>query len=220
MRTILLLAISTLPPLTLSGQQAATATPAVSLKPGMLWGTVIKREEFKPLTGQQRWDLYWRQTFWTPGVYFRAAAIGALDQNKNIPSEWGQGWDAYSKRVANDFGRAALQDTFEAGGAALLHEDVRYIRCGCKGWLRRTGYAIGTNFVTLNRNGHWEPAYARLGSAVGAEYLANTWMPDGYRNWNTSLRDGALQFAFGGLFNILREFAPLKSAKTSKPDVP
>jgi hypothetical protein len=75
--------------------------------------------------------------------------------------------------------------------------------------------------VTLNQKGHWEPAYARLGASVGAEYLANTWMPDGYRNWNTSLRDGAMQFAFGGLFNIIREFVPMKgSKKSSKPDVP
>jgi hypothetical protein len=64
--------------------------------------------------------------------------------------------------------------------------------------------------VTLNKNGRWVPAYARLGAAVAAQYIGNTWMPQGYRNWNTSLRDGVGQFAFGGAFNLVREFIPLK----------
>lgn len=212
MRSLLLLFISTLPLSTIAAQEASAVSPLLgsTTKPGMFWGTVITRSQFSPLTGEQRWGLYWRQAYWTPGVYFRATGIAALDQNKNVPAEWGQGFSGYMKRVGNEFGRAALQDSLEAAGAAALQQDVRYVKCECKGVLKRTAYAIGANFVTLNKKGRWEPAYARLGATVGAEYIANAWMPPGYRNWNTSLRDAGLQFAFGSAFNIIREFVPMK----------
>jgi len=191
----------------------APAAPSVSdsaTKPSMLWGTVIARDQFKPLTGEQRWGLYWRQTYWTPGPYFAAFGIAAADQRNNQPYEWGQGFDAYMKRAGNQFARSAIQDSIEAAGAAALKQDVRYVKCRCTGVFKRTAYAIGVNFVTLNEKGNFVPAYARYAGAIAAPYIANTWMPAGYRNWNTSLRDGGLQLAFNSAFNVIREFIPMK----------
>jgi hypothetical protein len=191
----------------------APTTPAAdesATKPGMLWGTVITRGQFKPLTGKQRWELYWRQTFFSPGTYLAAMGIAASDQRNNDPYQWGQGGEAYAKRAANQFGRLALQNSIEAGGAALLKQDVRYVKCSCTGFFKRAGYAVAMNFVTLNREGKYRPAYAHYAGAVGAQYIANTWMPDGYRNWDTTLRDGGVQLAFSAGFNLLREFLPAK----------
>jgi hypothetical protein len=187
--------------------------PAVednSVKPGILWGTVITRDQFKPLTGAQRWRLYWRQTYWTPGIYFASFGIAASDQRHNEPYQWGQGFEAYMKRAGNQFARLAMQNSIEAAGAAALKQDVRYVKCGCKGVFKRSAYAIAMNFVTLNEQGKYRPAYAHYAGAIGAQYIANTWMPDGYRNWNTTLRDGGLQLAFNAGFNIVREFIPAR----------
>jgi len=183
---------------------------ATSERPGILWGTVITRDQFAPLTNRQRWDLYWRQAFWSPSIYVASLGIAAYGQRNNDPYQWGQGFDAYVKRAANEYGRLAIQDTIEAAGAAALKQDVRYVKCQCRGTLRRVAYAIGMNFVTLNEQGKYRPAYAHYAGAIGAQYIGNTWMPNGYRNWDTNLRDGGLQLAFNAGFNIVREFFPSK----------
>ena len=193
--------------------EAPTAGPLVAdagTRPGILWGTVITRDQFKPLSGAQRWGLYWRQTYWSPGIYFASFGIAASDQRHNEPYQWGQGFESYMKRAGNQFARLAMQDSIEAAGAAALKQDVRYVKCGCKGTLKRVAYAIGMEFVALNEQGKFRPAYARYAGAVGSQYIANTWMPDGYRNWNTTLRDGGLQLAFNAGFNLIREFVPGK----------
>jgi hypothetical protein len=162
------------------------------------------------MVGKQRWDFYWRQTYWRPGPYFAAFAIAAADQHQNDPFQWGQGFSAYIKRAANEFGRHAARQSIEAAAAAALGQDVRYVKCGCRGLMKRTAYAVGMNFATLNGDANYRPAYARFAGAVGGQYLANLWMPAGYRNWNTSLRDGGFQLAFNAAFNIVREFMPVK----------
>jgi hypothetical protein len=104
------------------GETCCVAPPG-----GTPTGIVRPPETYKPLTGQDRWNIYFREAFWSPGAFFPAAgpALGAhLD---NDPPEWGQGSAGYSRRVANRFGRFALQETYEAAGAALLQHEVRYI---------------------------------------------------------------------------------------------
>ena len=225
MRHLLILTIFTSLPVFLSAQtveadavprpvaRPAPVAPAVAsaaAKPGELRGTVITREHFKPLTGKQRWTLYWRQTYWSPGPYVSAFGIAGSDQYSNQPYEWGQGFDAYMKRAGDNLARQAMRGSIEAAGAAALKQDVRYVKCGCKGVLKRTVYAIGMNFATLNEKGAYRPAYARFAGALGAPFIADTWMPAGYRNWNSNLRDGGLNLAYTAAFNVIREFFPLK----------
>lgn len=45
---------------------------------------------YQPLTGKERWNLYVREAFWSPGVFFRAAgpALGAQLSNERPPWNW------------------------------------------------------------------------------------------------------------------------------------
>jgi hypothetical protein len=103
-----------------------------------------------------------------------------------------------------------VRTSLEAAGAAALGHDVRYIKCPCTGVFKRFSWAIGANFVTLNREGRWTPSYAKLGAAVGTQYIGDTWMPPGYRNWNTLLRDAGMQITYSSIFNVIKEFYPSK----------
>lgn len=148
------------------------------------------------------------QTYATPGVFLRAFGAAASDQSDNRPREWGQGAAPYFQRVGNRFARFTLQDTLEAGGSALLHHEVRYIRCSCTGFLPRFGHALAMNFVTLNDKGHWVPHVSRVGAAFAAEFIGNSWMPDDYRTRSEAFQGVAVQLGFGSLFNVVREFSP------------
>jgi len=108
---------------------------------------------YQPLTGKERWSLYLREAFWSPAVFMRAAGPALGAQRNNEPPAWGQGAEGYSKRLANRFGRFALQETYEAAGAAALGHEVRYIRSKRSGFLPRAAQALTSNFVTYDRNG-------------------------------------------------------------------
>jgi hypothetical protein len=166
------------------------------------------RASYAPLTGKERWNIYVRDGFWSPGVLFKAAGPALGGQLNNEPPEWGQGMEGYSKRFANRFGRNALQETYEAAGAALLQHEVRYIRSKRFGFLPRAAHALTANFVTYDRRGHRTPHISRVGAAFAAEFTGNLWMPAGYRDTSKAVRGVGIQLGVGSAFNLFREFAP------------
>jgi hypothetical protein len=166
------------------------------------------QSSFQTLTGKERWNLYLRDAFWSPGVFFRAAGPALGAQLNNEPAAWGQGMEGYSKRFANRFGRFALQETYEAAGAALLQHEVRYVRSKRSGFLPRAAHALTANFVTYDRNGRRTPHVARVGSVFAAEFTGSLWMPAGYRDASTAMRGVGVELGVSSAFNLVREFAP------------
>jgi hypothetical protein len=163
---------------------------------------------YEPLSGKERWDLYLRSAFWSPGVLLRAAGPALGAHLNNEPSAWGQGAEGYTKRLGNRFGRFALQETYEAAAAAALEHDVRYFRSKRSGFLPRAAHALAADFVTYNRNGRRTPHVARIGSVFAAEFTGRIWMPAGYRDAATALRGVGLGLGVSSAFNLIREFAP------------
>ncbi len=164
--------------------------------------------DYRPLTRDERWKLYVHDAFWSPGVFFRAAGPALGAQLNNEPAAWGQGMEGYSKRFANRFGRFALQDSYEAAGAALLQHEVRYLRSRSSGFLPRAAHALTANFVTYDRTGHRTPHVSRVGSVFAAEFTGALWMPDGYRDTSTAMRGVGMQLGVSSAFNLVKEFSP------------
>jgi hypothetical protein len=192
---------------------APAAKPASIVRPGMLWGAVIMRDEFQRLTGRDWWSVCWRQTWLRPGAFFGRAgpALGAHLNNK--PPEWGQSMEGYSKRLANLFARSAMRESVTAAGSAAPGYDVRDNKCDCNGLFPRFGHAIAWNFLALNRDGNAVLDVPGIGGAFGGEFIGRTWMPPGYKSVGDTFRGGAVQMGVSSLFNAIREFAPRKKAK-------
>lgn len=191
----------------------APQTPAPKTGEGARrsWGryfNTVEREGWRPLTGEERWRVYWRTTYASPGTFFRAAGPALGDHLNDRPDVWPQGMDGYSRRFANRFARFALQDSLSHASSAALGYEVRYVRCGCTGFARRFGHALLWNFLTLDRTGKTVLNAPRIGSAFAAEFIGNTWMPDGYRTTAEAFRGVGIQLGVGALFNTIREFAP------------
>ena len=168
----------------------------------------VEPRAYQPLTGKQRWNLYVREAFWSPGTFFRAAGPALGTHLNNKPPEWGQGTAGYSRRLANRFSRFALQETYEAAGAAVLQHEVRYLRGTRSGFLPRAAHALTANFVTYDKNGRRTPHISRVGSAFAAEFTGNLWMPAGYRDTSTAMRGVAMELGVGSASNLIREFSP------------
>lgn len=198
------------------GAMTASSTSAVDsrrvgdTRVGYMMGSTLPKEaEWKPLTNRERWGIYYRQTWANPGVLFRAFGSAAGDQAGNEPPQWGQGGDAYARRVGSRFATFAIQDTLQTAVAAGMQYDVRYLRCKCEGFFPRVGHAMMQSFVTKNRDGKWRPNIPNwVGGMGGTAIAVYGWYPDGARNHNEIWRQGATQLAFPMFFNTLIEFGP------------
>jgi hypothetical protein len=74
-----------------------------------LYGAYVPKDvPLTPMTLQNRLKLYERQTFTTPGIYLKSGFLGALDQGKGDPEDWGGGMEGYDRRVASSYGQSLI----------------------------------------------------------------------------------------------------------------
>jgi hypothetical protein len=113
----------------------------------------------------------------TAGVLFVAGA----KQAGNTP-KFGQGWDAYGKRVG-----VTAADGFTdimIGGAilpSLLHQDPRYFYQGSGTTGSRIRHAVLSPFISRNDNGSSGPNYSTLGGVLASSAIANRYYPKANR---------------------------------------
>lgn len=202
------------------GQQQLESSGTVVVDPGSqqkqqqlnvnwLYGAYVPKEApLRLLTAYQRYRLFMRQTFTTPGIYIKSDFLALLDQARGQPYQWGGGMQGYGRRVASEYGRTAIQNVFSTAGNFALRYEPRYDRCHCVGLGPRTKHALIRNFLTYNRTEtELRPQLALDGAALGAGMLSSTWQPHG-QMWHEGYEGVLTQAAFGMLSNWVGEFAP------------
>jgi hypothetical protein len=191
----------------LFGQTSGGAQPlAVNPVTGL---TSTSTSNYHPLTGKQRWKLYWKQNYFSVGAYFGPVFTAlALDQATNTPSEWGSGIEGFGKRLGSRTLTAMTQGTFQAAAAPLLDEDVRYIALGHGTFGRRFLHAVAFSFVTYNHKGHVTPNIANLTSYYAATAVSTTWVPINGSKTAYIFSNASEQIALSIPVNLLQEFWP------------
>jgi hypothetical protein len=196
-----------------SGQVSTIPLPPATnpqLNVNWLYGAYVPKDApLESLTDHQRFQLYLRQTFTTPGIYAKTAMFSIGDQINDNPAGWGDDFGGYLRRLGSRHGQFVVQNSFSALGNAALGLEPRYDRCRCSKWLPRTGHAILRNFVTYNSSEKaMRPQIAMYAGAFGGGVVAGTWKPqnrdlvaDGYHSMIT-------QAGFGIAANLIGEFAP------------
>ena len=170
--------------------------------------TVLPKElEWKPVTSEQRWQIYRDKTFANPGAYFRAFGAASGDQLNDRPVAWPQGLKGYSQRVGQRFVTFTMQDSVESGLSAAAGYEPRYVRCKCTGAGARLGHAFKMNFLTLDKEGKKVFDWPKFAGAYGAGIVSTTWVKE-YKWTAQGLQAGNSQIYFGVLFNVIREFGP------------
>jgi hypothetical protein len=209
-----------------TGDKDATSTSAESqqeLKVNWLYGAYVDKDvPLHPLSNHQRFQLFLRQSFLTPGVYVKTAFFSLSDQAKNNPEEWGDGFGGYAKRTASRYGQFVAQNALSGAGNALLGYEPRYDRCRCTGFWPRTRHAVVRNFVTYNRTEkELRPQFGMYAGAFGGGVISATWQPDNPSLLTRGYQGVVTQAIFGVCANWLGEFAPdikrvLKGKKAQK----
>jgi hypothetical protein len=134
----------------------------------------------EPLTPKMKFDLALKvasDPVTAAGVLFVAAA----KQAGNSP-KFGQGWDAYGKRVGV-VGADGFVDIMIGGAIlpSLLHQDPRYFYQGTGTTSSRIRHAVLSPFITRNDNGNSGPNYSTLGGVLASSAIANLYYPKANR---------------------------------------
>jgi hypothetical protein len=195
------------------GQQT---TPAPSqadsdkqLKVNWIYGAYVAKDvPLTPLTEKQRWQLYARQTYTTPGIYLKTALFAAGDHISDSPSDWDGEWSGFGRRVASRHGQFVIQNSLAAVANGLLRYEPRYDRCRCERFWPRMGHATVRNFITYDRSETKKrPQIGLYSAALAAGAISSTWKP-GQQPWTEGYRSVITQAGFGMVTNVLSEFAP------------
>jgi hypothetical protein len=155
--------------------------------------------------GRQQFRNYLYATFGPPALISTAVGAG-LDQNKPAPPEWDAGAQGYSERYGWRFGMQMIGHTTEYSFAALVHEDVAYHRCECRGFLHRGSHALISTLTAKTTSGRTVISVPSLvGPYAGSFAAVNAWYPNRYEPAD-AFRIGSTSFMFKAVGNLIGEF--------------
>jgi hypothetical protein len=184
-----------------------------------LYGAFVPKDvPLVPLTGKQRFTLFIKQSFTTPGIYIKTGFFTLHDQVEGTPPEWGDGIEGFGKRLGSRHAQYLMQNSFSSAGNAALGWEPRYDRCRCEGFWRRTGHAVKRNFVTYDSSEeHLRPQLMPYIAAFGSGAIVSTWYPEHTQALVKGYQGVVTQIWWGSMSNFLGEFAPDVIAKIRKP---
>lgn len=148
------------------------------------------------------------QSIGSPLSLAESAAYAGIIQGLDTPREWGQGADAYGKRLASTLGASAIHGALAFGLDSALHQDPRYFRSHDTSFWRRTAHAFRGTILTHTDRGGETLSTWRLSSDYGAAFLSNEWYPHRLNTVRLGALQGSLHLGFDFVSNLGSEFWP------------
>ncbi len=183
-----------------------------------LYGAYIpKNAPLVALNGRERFKLYVRQTYTTPGIYIKTGFFAVHDQVRDTPAAWGDGFSGFAKRAGSNQATNIIQNSFTSVGQGMVGWEPRYDRCRCDGAWPRFRHAFIRNFITYN---HTEqsirPNIMPFAAAFGAGAISATWNPNNPTITVKGYQSVITQAWVGVIINGIGEFAPDIKKKISR----
>ena len=172
------------------------------------YGTVENAINLPPLTTGQKFRLATAGVFdW--GAYPFNGILAGVEQARNDPKAWGQGWDAYGKRYGASFADNSIGTYMTTAiFPSLLHEDPRYYQMGNGSFARRAYHAVNRLFVSRTDSGHDHFNYSEsIGNAVAAA-MSNVYHVPEDRTASRNASTFGFLILYDGMNNELKEFWP------------
>jgi hypothetical protein len=154
---------------------------------------------------KQEFSNYLYNAFGPPALI--STAVGAaLDQAKPAPPEWDSGTKGYGERYGWRFGMSLVGETTKYSLGTLIHEDVAFHRCQCRGFIPRTFHALTATLTAKTPSGRTVFSVPSLVSPYAGSFTAmNAWYPVRYAPAD-AFRVGSISFAFKAAGNLVGEF--------------
>jgi len=193
-----------------SPDQSSAKNEKERLKVNLVTGlAVTPGSSYRPLTGKERWKLYFEMNYLSVGSYFAPVFTAMLlDQATGSPPQWGGGFPGFGRRVASRVGNAIVLGTFQAPVAFLLHEDVRYITSSRHGFMRRAAHAALYTFLTYNSQGRPTLNIASLSAYYVSTAASTAWLPGHHNLAGYTISNATEQIGLSVPINVVQEFWP------------
>lgn len=137
------------------------------------------------------------------------AGMGAgLDQLRERPGQWGDGYGAFGERYGSHFGQYLVQRSVMAPVQAIDHEDTRFFRSKRTGYKARLGNALLQTVWRHSDSGGMMPAYSEFLGDYSAAAVSRVWWPDRYHTVSAVLIAGTDTVLIDAGINVVHEFAP------------
>jgi hypothetical protein len=166
-----------------------------------------KSPQWKGLTVGEKLRYDWIHLFDVQNVVFAAMGAG-IDQARDRPSEWGEGWGPYGERFASHIGYYVIQRSIMFPVQAIDHEDTRYFRSTRTSYQGRIGDALLHTVWRHNDSGGMMPAYSEFLGDYGAAALSRAWWPSNYHKASSILIAGSDTVLVDAGINVFNEFKP------------
>jgi len=161
----------------------------------------------EPLSAREKLEFRMRRMV-SPMAQLGVLTGSAINQWRDEPAEWGQGWDGYGTRVASGEGVAVSYNAIVAVSAIALHLDPRYRRMPHATVKTRIWNAISQEFLAYRDSGGRTINVSTLAGSYGAGFIANTWEPADHSKASDAFIRGTLSVASHTGGNVAREFLP------------
>jgi hypothetical protein len=197
-----------------SAEKHTAATPPEINQPlpvNWLYGAYIPTQAaLEPLSDADRWKLYRRMSFNTPGIYIKTVFFTVRDQVTVSPAGWPQNGQGFAQRLGNRYAQFLMQNSFTALGNAMAGWEPRYDRCrDCDGVGQRIKHAVVRNFVTYaDDEKSLRPQAFLYAASFGGAALSAFWQPYKPDPVVKGYQGVATQAWVGVVINMLSEFAP------------
>jgi hypothetical protein len=170
-----------------------------------------------PLTSGEKFKLFVDKSI-SPSTIVGAVGSAAFGQATNRYEGYGQGWDAYGKRVGAAIANSTSTNflgTFLI--PSLLHQDPRHFFTEREGFGRKLEYAFSRQLVTRTDSGHNTFNWSRILSLIGSEAIANTYLPPEERRVGKTFERAGIRFGIGIGTTLLKEYWPMIFKKLGGP---
>lgn len=134
--------------------------------------------------------------------------VSGINTWRDQPEDYSTHWDGFAHRYANRLAAGATSHVFEAGFGGLWGEDPRYFRAAGQPFRTRLGHVVKMAFVTHNRDGDPQLAYARYIAVPAGILVTNTWQPDRPSTMGRVSLQVGLAFVSRIVGNAFSEFTP------------
>jgi hypothetical protein len=180
-----------------SDQAGASDSTARPQSPG--WRRLTVKEKL-------RYD--WRHLFETENIVYAGMGAG-VDQLRERPREWGEGWNAFGERYASHLGQYVIQRSIMFPVQAIEHEDTRYFPSKRKSFKGRLGDALLQTVRRVDDDGEKMPAYSEFFGDYGAAAISRlVWWPRRFHNGSAIFVAGSDTVFIDAGINVIHEFAP------------
>jgi hypothetical protein len=204
------------------GQQAPPADDSDKPAGHVLWvipnfrTTPEMGAGYKPITVKEKFKIAQQDTF-DRGTFALAAVFAAGGQLQNTERSFGQGVKGYAHYWATEYADYAMGNYMtEAIFPSLLHQDPRYFRRGHGSGFSRLGSAVGQIFWTRSDSGRHMFNFSEFAGNSTAVAISMSYYP-GSRTAGDAATQLGTQVAVDMAANIVKEFWPSRSRKSSKP---